>query len=56
MFFVQGVDKARIILDEENGTIGHRYATALTPEQYPKFRDTFNNLRQQLIEEEAKQG
>ena len=44
-FFVVGVDNGRIAWDEKTKTLGHRYLSQVPKEQYPKFRDTYNNLR-----------
>lgn len=46
-FFVVGVTGGRIVLDEETGMISHRYLSKVTKEEYPTFRDVFNNLNQQ---------
>ena len=43
-FFVTGVSGGRIVLDEENGMISHRYLNRVTKEEYPIFRDVFNKL------------
>jgi hypothetical protein len=41
-FFVQGVDRARIVV-REDGTITHRYVKEIpSPDQYTVFRDVFN--------------
>ncbi len=47
-FFVPGVDRARIIWDEEKRVIAHQYLRDVPTDQYPKFRDAFNKLRFQL--------
>ena len=50
-FFVAGVEKARIAV-QEDGTIGHRYVKKIpTKEQYAIFRDIFNfaNRKQKEI-------
>lgn len=43
-FFVPGVDKARIVWNEEHGTISHKYVSEIPKGtgQYEKFRDAFN--------------
>ncbi|MDF7671145.1 hypothetical protein PT276_08075 [Orbaceae bacterium ESL0721] len=45
-FFVNGVDKGRIVL-LENGVLAHRYLRDVPKEQYPIFRDVFNALNAQ---------
>lgn len=47
-FFVPGVDKARIIWNEKEGKISHQYVSQIPKEQYPIFRDAFNNLHAAL--------
>lgn len=49
-FFVTGVKHGRIVLNEENGTIGYRYLNKISKEEYPIFRDVFNKLNQQSRE------
>jgi hypothetical protein len=49
-FFVLGVDRARIVWDEEKRTLAHQYLRKVSPEQYPTFRDTFNKLRKALAQ------
>ena len=49
-FFVTGVKHGRIVLNEENGTIGYRYLNKVSKEEYPIFRDVFNKLNQQSRE------
>lgn len=49
-FFVNGVKHGRIVLNEENGTIGYRYLNKVSKEEYPTFRDVFNKLNQQSRE------
>lgn len=47
-FFVNGVDKARIVL-LDNGGIAHKFLTSIpSQEQYAIFRDVFNGLRRDL--------
>jgi len=46
-FFVAGVNHGRIVLDENTGTISHRYLGKVSKEEYPIFRDIFNNLNKQ---------
>lgn len=48
MFFVTGVEKARITWDEEAKTIGYRYLADVKKEQYPIFRDVYNKIRKTL--------
>ena len=45
-FFVNGVDKGRIIFD--GGVLKAAYVNDVPKEQYPLFRDTFNGLKAQL--------
>lgn len=47
-FFVQGVDKARIVWDEQKQVVEHQYLREVPADQYPKFRDTFNQLRKNI--------
>lgn len=50
MMFVDGVDRARIVFNEETGMCAHRFVTEITDkEQYAKFRDVYNaiNAKQQ---------
>ena len=49
-FFVPGVDRARIIWDDEKKVVAHQYLREVPADQYPKFRDTFNQLRRAIIE------
>ncbi len=49
-FFVNGVKHGRIVLDEETGTISHRYLSKVSKEEYPTFRDVFNKLNKQSRE------
>jgi len=45
-FFVNGVEKARIIWDEKNRILSHSYVNAIPDEaQYARFRDVYNGLR-----------
>lgn len=55
-FFVTGVKHGRIVLDEKTGLIAHRYLSKVSKEEYPLFRDAFNNLKKQCsdAQEEAK--
>lgn len=47
-FFVNGVEKARIVL-MSNGKIGHKFLSAIpTQDQYAIFRDTYNALNKSL--------
>lgn len=55
IFFVAGVDKGRIVWDEEQQTVLHKYVRDIPKEQYPMFRDAFNKangLARQLREGE----
>lgn len=47
-FFVEGVDRGRIVWDGEKRVIGHRYLSEVTREQYPIFRDAYNGLQKAL--------
>lgn len=49
-FFVNGVTHGRIVLDEQSGTIGHRYLNKVPKDEYPVFRDVFNKLNKQCRE------
>ena len=49
-FFVPGVDKGRIVWNEEKGFLAHRYLSEVPKDQYPKFRDVFNKLNASLKE------
>lgn len=49
IFFVDGVEKARIIWDEKSKNVLARYATSIpTKEQYAKYASIFNTLRKVL--------
>lgn len=43
-FFVQGVEKARIIWDKDKQQFGYAYLQGVTGEQFAKFRDTYNHI------------
>ena len=45
-FFVPGVDKGRIVWNEAKGVLMHSHLADVPKDQYPKFRDIFNRLRQ----------
>ena len=45
MFFVVGVARGRIVWDVKTNTLGHRYLSNVSKDQYPKFRDAYNTLR-----------
>jgi len=47
-FFVAGVDKGRIVWDSERNLLCHRYLTAIPKEQFPLFKDAFNNLKKEI--------
>ena len=49
-FFVPGVDRGRIVWDEEKKVVAHQYLREVPADQYPKFRDTFNQLRRAITE------
>ncbi|AUO64069.1 hypothetical protein WM46_04475 [Citrobacter freundii complex sp. CFNIH2] len=49
-FFVVGVSGGRIVLNEDTGTIGHRYLNKVSKAEYPAFRDVFNKLNRQCRE------
>ncbi|OFL95286.1 hypothetical protein [Neisseria sp. HMSC074B07] len=44
-FFVNGVDKARIIWHTDEQEFGYAYLNELPKEQFEKFRDTYNHIR-----------
>ena len=45
IFFVKGVDKARIVWDAKNKVIAHRYSKAITDKgQWKTFASTFNKI------------
>lgn len=44
-FFVNGVDKARIIWHADKQEFGYAYINGLPEEQFIKFRDTYNHIR-----------
>lgn len=49
MLFVDGVEKARLVFDDEDGLVRHRYLNEIQDkEQFAIFRDVFNaiNLHQ----------
>lgn len=49
-FFVKGVEKARIVLDEKLG-LCHKYLSSIkTQEEYAIFRDVYNTLNRQSKE------
>lgn len=49
MFFVNGVDRARIVYDTKKGVIAHRYLYEVTDkEQYSKFAVVYNRLLKSL--------
>lgn len=45
-FFVPGVEKGRIIWNVEKQVLMYSYLSEIPADQYPKFRHTFNKLRQ----------
>jgi len=48
-FFVDGVDKGRIVWDSDKKILAHRYAREITDrDQYRKFAAIFNDLRHKL--------
>lgn len=48
IMFVSGVDKARIVFNEDTGVISHKYVNQIeSKEQYAIFRDVFNNINKQ---------
>lgn len=49
-FFVPGVDKGRIVWNEEGQFLANRYLSEVPKDQYPKFRDVFNKLNAILKE------
>lgn len=50
MFFVEGVDRGRIVWRGEGQELAHRYVREIPADQYAKFRDTYNTLRRELKE------
>jgi hypothetical protein len=48
MFFVVGVDRGRIAWNNETQTLGHRYLSEVSKDQYPIFRDIYNKIRQSI--------
>lgn len=49
-FFVVGVSGGRIVLEEDSGVICHRYLSKVSKDEYPIFRDVFNELNRQCRE------
>lgn len=49
-FFVNGVSGGRIVLDEKTGSIAHRHLSKVPKDEYPIFRDVFNELNQKARE------
>lgn len=48
MLFVEGVEKARLVFDDSNGLVKHRYAADIpNQDQYAIFRDVFNAINAQ---------
>ena len=48
-FFIDGVDKARIVWDKKKKIICHRYSRDITDkDQWKKFAQVFNELKKQL--------
>jgi hypothetical protein len=48
-FFVDGVEKARIVWNEKKKQVAHRYVISVpSQEQYSKFAKVFNSLNQAL--------
>lgn len=43
-FFVNGVEKGRIIWNEDKKTLGYSYLQEVPKDQYPIFRDIFNRI------------
>ena len=49
IFFVEGVDKARLIYDFKKKQIAHKYTQAIQDKaQYKKFAQIFNSLSKQI--------
>jgi hypothetical protein len=49
IFFVPGVDKARIVYDTDKKIISYNYLSSITcKEQYNKFADAFNTLKKEI--------
>lgn len=52
IFFVKGVDKARIVWDTKRNVVAHRYISDIKDkEQWAKFRDVYNALNKVLNKE-----
>lgn len=49
-FFVPGVDKGRIVWNEQKQVLMHSRLAEVPKDQYPKFRDTFNKLRRAALD------
>lgn len=49
-FFVKGVDKGRIIWNEEKKTLGYSFLSEVPKDQYPTFRDVFNEINKKFKE------
>jgi hypothetical protein len=47
-FFVVGVEKGRIALNEQNGTISATYIREIPDDQYATFRDVYNGIAQKV--------
>jgi len=53
-FFVDGIDKGRIVWDSDKKILAHRYAREITDcDQYRKFAAVFNSLSKQIKEAAA---
>ena len=49
IFFVPGVDKARIIWERKLGDVAHKFTSTITdPDQRRKFAKTYNGIRIEL--------
>ena len=51
-FFVDGVDKVRIVFDKKKKIIGHRYKNEVTDaEQWRKFAQVYNQIYNEILKE-----
>ena len=49
-FFVKGVDKGRIIWNSEKNFLGYSFLSEIPKDQYPIFRDVFNEINRKFKE------
>lgn len=51
MLFVDGVEKARLVFDDKDGCVKHRYVNSIPDQkQFAVFRDVFNTINLQQKE------